>query len=77
MDYLPLAVAIACAIFWHRGALHENISPLAWVGPSLVISIVVIFALKQGWIAVAVGQVAMFVAITIYRTFVDARKGYE
>jgi len=77
VDYLPLAVAIACAVFWHRGAHHENIPPLAWVGPSLVISIVIIFALKQGWIAVAAGQVAMFVAITVYRTLVDGRKGDE
>ena len=77
MDYLPLAVAIACAIFWYRGAQHENVAPLVWVGPSLVISILVIFALKQGWIAVAVAQIAMFVAITIYRTFVDARRGDE
>lgn len=77
MDYLPLAVAIACAIFWYRGAQHENISPLLWVGPSLVISILVIFALKQGWIAVAVGQVALFLAITIYRTIADERKRDE
>lgn len=74
MDYLPLAVAIACAIFWYRGAQHENIPPLVWVGPSLVISILAIFALKQGWIAVAVGQVALFLAITIYRTMADERK---
>lgn len=77
MDYLPLAVAIACAVFWYRGAQVENVSPLLWVGPSLVISVVVIFALKQGWGAVAVSQVALFVAITIYRTIVDERKGDE
>jgi hypothetical protein len=77
MDYLPLAVAIGCAVFWYRGALYENIAPLAWVGPSLVISIVVIFALKQGWIAVGLAQVAMFVAITVYRTVIDGRKRDE
>jgi hypothetical protein len=77
VDYLSLAVAIACAVFWYRGAQHENISPLLWVGPSLAISIVVSFGLNQGWIAVAMGQLALFFAITIYRTVVDERKRNE
>lgn len=77
MDYLPLAVAIACAIFWYRGAQVENMPALAWVGPSLVISVVVIFALKLGWIAVAVAQVVLFAAITVYRTLSDGRKDAE
>jgi len=74
VDYLPLAVAIAFAVFWYRGAHAEKISPLAWVGLSLAISLVILFGLKGGWIAVALGQVAMFVAITLWRTFVGEGK---
>lgn len=72
MDYLPLAVAIAFAVFWHRGAHAEKASPYAWVGLSLVISAGVIFLLQKGWIAVVLGQVVLFVGITLYRLLSDS-----
>jgi hypothetical protein len=68
VDYTALAVAIAAAIFWYKGAAVENISPLVWVGLSLALSAVVMLLLHQGWLGVALAQVAMFVGIAVMRT---------
>lgn len=73
MDYVALAVAIASAVFWYRGAETEKISPLLWVGPSAGISAVII-GFGGGWIAALIGQAALFVAITAYRAFADKSK---
>lgn len=74
MDYVALAVAIASAVFWYRGAETEKLSPLLWVGPSIGISAVIIIGFGRGWIAALIGQVVLFVAITAYRAFADKSK---
>ena len=71
MDYLGLAAAIAAATFWYKGAEMEKVNPLLWVGPSVVISAIAIFALKRGWIGVILGQIALLVDITVYRAIKD------
>ena len=68
MDYMAIAVAIASAVFWYKGVDMEKINPLMWAGPSVLISGVAIFALARGWLAVLLGQLALFVAITLWRT---------
>jgi len=68
---MAIAVAIASAIFWYRGAEAENLVPLLWVGPSIVISAVIIFGLGGGWIVALIGQAALFVAVTVYRARAD------
>jgi hypothetical protein len=71
MDYAGLGAAIAAAVFWYKGAEMEKVNPLLWVGPSVIVSALAIFALTRGWIGVLLGQVALFVAITVYRTVKD------
>lgn len=71
MDYMGLAAAIAAGIFWYRGAEMERVNPLWWVGPSIVISGLAIFTFTRGWLGVILGQVALLVAITVYRTLKD------
>ena len=68
---MAIAAAIATAIFWYHGSQVENASPILWVLPSIGISAVIIIALHGGWIAVLLGQVAMFVAITVYRVVAE------
>ncbi len=71
MDYAAIAVAIALAVFWYRGAETENVSPLLWLGLSVGISAVIIIGLGGGCIAALLGQAALFVAITVYRAYAD------
>jgi hypothetical protein len=71
MDYAGIAAAVAAAVFWTQGAQVEGISPLVWVGASLAISVFVMAAMHHGWPGVVAGQLAMFVAITLYRTLRD------
>ena len=71
MDYAGIAAAIASAVFWTRGAAIEGISPLVWVGASLIVSAIAMFVLHQGWMGVLVGQVALLAAITLFRTLND------
>lgn len=70
-----MAAAIASAAFWTRGAAIEGISPLAWVGASLIVSVLTMAVLRQGWIGVLVGQVGLLAAITLFRTLTDKGNG--
>ena len=71
MDYAGIAAAIAAAIFWYKGAEIERVNPLAWAGPSVVISGLAIFVFTRGWLGVLLGQLALLIAITLYRTLRD------
>ena len=75
MDYMAIAAAIACATFWYKGAEMENISPVYWAGPSVLLSGIVIFGLQRGWLTLLLAQVAMLIAITIYRAMRDKKPG--
>lgn len=75
MDYAGIAAAIASAVFWTRGAVIEGISPLVWVGASLVVSALTLFVLHQGWMGVFISQVALLAAIALYRTLTDEGSG--
>jgi hypothetical protein len=75
VDYAGFAAAIASAVFWTRGAAIEGISPLVWVGASLVVSVLTMMVLRQGWMGVLVGQVGLLAAITLFRTLGDKGSG--
>jgi hypothetical protein len=46
-----------CALFYYRAAEFENTSGLAWAG----------LLFRFGWLGILLGQVALFIGITIYR----------
>ncbi len=77
MDYAGLAAAIAAAIFWAKGAEMESISPILWVGISVILSALVIFMLHGSWGAVLLSQLAMFVGITVLRVVTDKGKAED
>jgi len=62
-------VAVGCAVFFYRAGEFEGSSELAWAGLSAVISVAIWRWLHGGIIAVLLGQVALFVGITLYRSY--------
>jgi integral membrane sensor domain MASE1 len=73
MDYAGIGAAIVFATFWYKGAEMENISPVYWAGPSVLLSGLVMFALKMGWGGIVLAQLAMFAAIAVYRVSKDMK----
>ncbi len=59
---------LVCAVFFYRAGKFEGSSGLAWAGLSVLISVVVWSLLHGGFIAVLLGQVGLFVGITLYRS---------
>jgi len=59
---------LACAVFFYRLGKFEESSGLAWAAVSLLISIAIWQWLHGGIIAVLLGQVGLFVSITLYRS---------
>jgi hypothetical protein len=62
--FLLMAV---CAVFYYRVGEYEGSSGWVWGGLSVLVSLIVWRWLHGGFIAVLVGQVALFVAITAWR----------
>jgi hypothetical protein len=60
---------VACAVFFYRAGEFEGSSGVAWAGLSVVISFAIWRWLHGGFVAVLVGQVALFVGITLYRSY--------
>jgi len=77
MDYFSIAAAIFSAVFWYKAAAVESLSPLPWVGASVIVSAVVMFLLRGGWGPVLLAQVAMFVGITVYRVLLEKKPGSQ
>ena len=70
MSYGLLLIGLlmgGCALFYYRAAEFENSSGLAWAGLSLLVSILCWRLFHFGWLGVLLGQVALFIGITIYR----------
>ena len=59
---------LACMLFFYRAGEFEGSSGLAWAAVSLLISVTIWRWLHGGFIAVLLGQVGLFVAITLYRS---------
>ena len=71
MDYAGFGAATVFATFWFKGADMDKVNPLYYLGPSLIVSALAIFAVKQGWLGVVLGQIALLVAITVIRALRD------
>jgi hypothetical protein len=67
MPYLLILIIIAYAVFFYRAAEFENESTLIWCGLSVTISAVTFFWLHCGWLGISLGQIGLFVGITIVR----------
>ena len=75
MDYIALAIAIAGAVFYYKAAAHENKSPVIWTGLSLVTSAVLMFVVHAGYFALVAGQLALLVAIALWRVWRETDAG--
>lgn len=62
-----IILVIGCAIFYYRAGEYEETSGLGWAALSILISCVIWLWLHGGFLAVFLGQVGLFVAITLYR----------
>jgi hypothetical protein len=67
MPYLSILVVAVFAAFFYRAAEIENESGPLWCGLSVLISVAAMFFLHWGLLGVVLGQVALFVGITILR----------
>jgi len=67
MPYFAILMVVAFAVFFYRAAEFENESRLLWCGLSLVISLATLFYLHWGWLGTVLGQVGLFVGITVFR----------
>lgn len=75
MGYDAVAVAICGAFFYTRAATAERTSPWIWGGLSVGISGLAMFGLSFGWLGVLLGQVLLFILITVYRTITSKDDG--
>lgn len=70
---MGFAVALAAVAFYYQAGEKEMDTGLPWAGLSAVISALVLFRLQGGWIAVALAQLWLLVAITLFRVWRDPR----
>ena len=67
MPYFTILIIAVGAAFYYRAAEFENESTWIWCGVSLVISAVALLWLHCGWLGILMGQVGLFIGITIFR----------
>lgn len=67
MPYLPIAIIIVCAVFYHRAAEFENESTLLWTGLSVMISVATLFLFHCGILGILIGQAGLLAGITGFR----------
>ena len=67
MPYLTIVTISVCATFYYRAAVFENESTLIWSGLSVLISALALFWLHWGWLGIVIGQIGLYVGITIFR----------
>jgi hypothetical protein len=59
---------IACAIFYYRAGEFEGNSGAVWAGVSIMTSILTWLVFRWGFLGTLLGQVALFIGITLVRT---------
>jgi hypothetical protein len=59
---------LACAVFFYRAGEFEGSCGMAWTALSILISVAIWQWLHGGFITVLLGQVGLFMAITLYRS---------
>jgi hypothetical protein len=67
LPYLPFLIIVICAAFFHCAAEFENESGSLWAGLSLLISVATWVFFHWGWFGSLLGQLGLFVGITIFR----------
>ena len=67
MPYFAILLIAVFAAFFYRAAEFENESRLLWCGLSIVISIATLLFFHWGWLGTVLGQVGLFVGITVFR----------
>jgi hypothetical protein len=67
MPYLTILIIGCFGAFYYRAAQFENESTLIWCGLSVSISVLTIFWLHWGWLGIILGQVGLFIGITLFR----------
>ncbi len=67
MPYFTILMIALFAAFYYRAAEFENESRLLWCGLSILISLATLFYFHWGWLGTVLGQVGLFVGITIFR----------
>lgn len=73
LSYSLVLMAIA-AIFFYKAAATEKESRLIWAGLSVVVS-VLIHLLGGGFVILLLGQIGLFIGITVFRTINDKSEG--
>ena len=69
-----LVLVVVAAVFYWKAAEREKESGIIWAGLSLVASALII-ALGGGFVVLVLGQLAVFVGITVFRTIKDNNGG--
>ncbi|MGA9453499.1 MAG: hypothetical protein WBW41_19405 [Verrucomicrobiia bacterium] len=67
MPYFSFLLIALFAAFYYRAAEFENESRLLWCGLSLVLSLATLFYFHWGLLGAVLGQVGLFVGITLFR----------
>ena len=67
MPYLMVLVIGCFGAFYYRAAQFENESTLIWCGLSVSISALTVFWLHWGLLGIILGQLGLFIGITLFR----------
>lgn len=64
---ITIIVILVCLFFFYCAGRFEGASGVAWAGLSVLVSMVVFYLFRGGFMLILVGQVGLFIAITIFR----------
>jgi hypothetical protein len=64
---LEVLLILACCAFFQRAGEVDGYSGVVWGGLSVLVSLTVWLGLQGGFFGILLGQIGLFVAITLYR----------
>lgn len=67
IPYLQILMLLAAAIFFWRAAEMEDAPGWIWTVLSVLLSLLTLFRWHETWRGFILGQLALFVGITLYR----------
>jgi hypothetical protein len=65
---ITFVLLIVCAVFYYRAAEYEGSSGVLWCSLSVLVSVLTWRVLHLGLLGTLLGQVALFLGITLVRT---------
>ena len=71
ISYTTVAIILS-AILFYRAAKYEGSSAIFWVVLSVVISLLLLTSLEVKTVGIILGQVGLFLGITIFRVIRDS-----